>query len=166
MKEIPKSEALHKMASQYPDLDIRAVEAMLWIFRLSGELERALEIHLTRWGISRGRFLVLIALYKAENHELNPSTLAEEIDVTRGNMTGLVDNLEKDGLIRRESNDKDRRRYTVILTKKGAKFLEKLLPDHFKRIANTFKKLGAKDQENLVSLLQKLESGLDFIRSH
>ena len=52
-----------------------------------------------------------------------PSTLARHVDLSQATMTGILDRLEQNGLVRRERNQDDRRRVTVSLTESGAGLL-------------------------------------------
>jgi DNA-binding MarR family transcriptional regulator len=72
-------------------------------------------------------------------------------------MTGLVDTLERDGLVRREPDPDDRRMMSVRLTGKGERFLHGLLPSHFKVIAEMMAPLSENERRTLVRLLGKIQ---------
>ena len=73
------------------------------------------------------KFMVLRIL-AANGGSLTPSEIAEWTFRERHNITTLVNRLEKDGLVRAERNDKDRRFVNIILTNKGRKVLTQATP--------------------------------------
>lgn len=70
------------------------------------------------WGTTLPRFDVLAALHRAEGG-LTMSELSGTLRVSNGNVTGLVDRLAEDGLLRREAVEGDRRASRVRLTPEG-----------------------------------------------
>jgi MarR family 2-MHQ and catechol resistance regulon transcriptional repressor len=103
------------------------------------------------------QFAVLEALY-----HLGPMTAGEvgqKILKSGGNMTLVIDNLERDGLVRRERDANDRRVIHVHLTEAGSSKLESVLPGHVAALVDEFKILSAKEQETLGELCKKLGRG-------
>src|ERR1022692_4675180 len=82
--------------------------------------------------------------------------LLETAGVTRATITGLVDTLERDGLVRREHDSDDRRMMLVHLTQKGHAALREILPGHFKRMAALMAPLSEHERKTLVRLLDKV----------
>jgi len=80
--------------------------------------------------------------------------------VSGGNMTLVVDNLEKEGLAQRVYNKEDRRKITIQLTTKGQKLFEEIFSEHAKHIEKLASVLTEKEQEELARLLKKLGCGL------
>ena len=56
--------------------------------------------------------------------------MAERAGVTRATVTGLLDGLERDGFLRREADEVDRRRVQVLLSAKGKAIATKLFAEH------------------------------------
>jgi DNA-binding MarR family transcriptional regulator len=159
IKNLPRYECLMEAANHFPDLDPTACEAFLHLMRAGDEAFRVVESHLAEHNISQGRFMVLMLLLKTSNGCGHPSTPAELADlsrVTRATMTGLVDTLERDGLVTREPDLTDRRMMTVTLTEKGRLLLEQILPAHFKRMAWLMSPLNENERKVFVSLLSKV----------
>jgi DNA-binding MarR family transcriptional regulator len=164
-KDTPKHEALKAHAARYPDLNPSAVEACIALFRVSGELLGCLKEHFARYGTSQGRFIVLMLLDRHPDDTLSPSELADQSSVSRATITGLLDGLERDGLVKRVSLPGDRRSYSVCLTPKARKFMDKMLPDHFKRLAALMSNLTEQERKSLIRLLSKVRNGLEALRS-
>lgn len=80
--------------------------------------------------------------------------------VSGGNMTLVVDNLEKEKLVERIYNKEDRRTITVRLTEKGQSLFDEIFAHHAKHIEKLASVLTEKEQEELSRLLKKLGTGL------
>ena len=89
------------------------------------------------------------------------SVLSEKLLVTAGNLTGIVDRLERQGLARRETNPKDRRQTFIKLTDNGRSYCDKVIPQHTQDIAKLFSGLSDNTVQNLRADLDKLAAQLD-----
>jgi DNA-binding MarR family transcriptional regulator len=164
LREMPKYEALEALARRFPELDPSAAEAYLVLLRVSTDILAAMDTHLGRHGLSKGRFSVLMLLLRADEDGISPSVLADRSGVTRATITGLVDGLEREGFIRREGSRDDRRSHAVRLTPRGEEFLRDMLPGYFRRVAGLMAKLTAGERKTLVRLLARVNEGLSCIR--
>ncbi|MEY2878670.1 MAG: hypothetical protein RLZZ15_1050 [Verrucomicrobiota bacterium] len=163
LKDLPRYENLLEAAREFPDLDPSATEAFLHLLRTGDEAFRVVESHLATHAITQGGFSVLMALWgccqrEGEDSKLSPATLAEHTGVTRATMTGLIDTLEGDGLVRRAPDRDDRRMMTVELTPRGEKRLLQILPPHFRRMAWLMAPLSEPERKTFVRLLNKVLS--------
>ena len=86
--------------------------------------------------------------------------LSRKMLVSGGNMTCVVDNLEKAELVERVQSGNDRRSVTVRLTAKGQRLFQSIFPPHAEFIAGLATTLSAREQEELARLLKKLGLGL------
>lgn len=160
LRDLPRYEMLQEKAKRYPDLDAGAVEATLVLMRVASDVLEGLGAHLARNGTSQGRFLVLMMLDRVcVSKGMSPSEIAEKLGVTRATVTGLLDGLEKDGLISRQMHPEDRRAFCIELTGKGRTFLAELLPDHYRRVAGLMAHLNNDERRQLVGLLSKVSQG-------
>ena len=141
-------------------MDPLSVKATVTLLRTGSDLLTGFEKMLGKYGLSQGRFLVLIVMNRQPDKETTPSVLADKIGVTRATMTGLLDGLEKDGLIKRFAHEKDRRKQSLKLTKKGKAVLEKLLPDYWSRLDNLMSGINKKELATLIRLLGKVSAGI------
>jgi DNA-binding MarR family transcriptional regulator len=159
LKDLPRYECLLEAARTFPDLDPSACEAYLNLLRAGDEAYRQSETFFNEHDMSPGRFTVLMLLYdKLQGEPLpqTPADLAEKAGVTRATITGLVDTLERDGLVTREHDSGDRRMMLVHLTHKGHATLREILPGHFRRMAALMAPLSEHDRKTLVRLLNKV----------
>lgn len=98
-------------------VDLTTVEALAAV-RFAG---RSMHLLQERWadahGLSEGRLAVLFRLYRCGDLPLGD--LADALDSTPRNITGLVDHLERDGLVERVPDPNDRRSVRARLTESG-----------------------------------------------
>lgn len=121
---------------------------------ISNEAHKTLGTH----NLTVSQFGVLEAL-----HKLGPMyqrDLAEQILKTTGNITTVIDNLEKRKLVKRVREMKDRRYFQIVLTPEGAKLIKKLYPAHVKRIEKIMGNLLKGEQDELKRLCTKLDKAL------
>jgi MarR family 2-MHQ and catechol resistance regulon transcriptional repressor len=81
--------------------------------------------------------------------------------VSGGNMTVVVDNLERQGLVERHRSTEDRRAIEVHLTPGGRGLFESVFPSHARYVAGLAAVLTEEEQVRLGSLLKKLGTALD-----
>ena len=160
LKDLPRYECLLKASEEYPSMDPTAFEAFLHLLRTGDEVFAAGNSFLTKHHVSQGRFTVLMLLQRDCEAPCTPASLADESRVTRATMTGLIDTLEKDGMVIREADKNDRRTLHVRLTRRGKSFLKKLLPAYFRRVSAIIEPLSETERKQLVRLLQKIQQGL------
>jgi DNA-binding MarR family transcriptional regulator len=159
LKDLPRYECLLEAVRRHPDLDPSACEAYLNLLRAGDEAYRRSEAFFAEHNMSPGRFTVMMLLYdKIAGNPIpqTPADLAEMSGVTRATITGLVDTLEKDGLVTRRHDSGDRRMMLVHLTPKGHAMLQEILPGHFKQMAAQMAPLSEHERKTLVRLLNKL----------
>jgi DNA-binding MarR family transcriptional regulator len=102
-----------RMKQDVPADEADATEALAALRTASHALHIAMDRWLERHGLSESRMGVLWRLRHKESMTLGE--LAEELDVSPRNITGLVDHLESDGLIERYPDPEDRRATRVRL---------------------------------------------------
>lgn len=159
LKNLPRYDCLLEATRSFPEMDPSAVEAFLHLLRAGDEAARFTEAHFSACNLSRGRFTVLMLLMDKKKNEPSPQTpaaLADKAGVTRATMTGLIDTLERDGLVRREHDTGDRRMMLVTLTAKGFDFVGSILPEHFRRTSHLMASLSLEERKTLVRLLNKV----------
>ncbi len=159
LKDLPRYECLLEVAQQLPGLDPSACEVFLHLLRTGDEAFRVTEDHFHAKGLSQGRFTVLMLLYNKTSGEtlsLAPAQLAERSGVTRATMTGLIDTLERDGMVTRSPHPEDRRQLCVELTPRALGLLAEILPEHFRRIVALMGVLSENERRTMVRLLSKI----------
>lgn len=92
---------------------------------------------------------------REQDHQADPSDLAEKQGVSRPTMTGLLERLERDGLIERVPDAEDGRRFAAKLTRSGVAKLDRVMPDYYEAIADLMSVYNNRELEQLVKLLRK-----------
>src|SRR4051794_27427569 len=91
-----------------------AVLAWLHLMRVYDKVQRASARHLRRYGLTVPQFDVIAHLGAVAG--LRQQDLADRLLVTKGNVCGLIDRLEADGLVERRPDPRDRRAHRLALT--------------------------------------------------
>ncbi|WP_342620607.1 MarR family transcriptional regulator [Rhodoferax sp. GW822-FHT02A01] len=120
--------------------------------QIEDEIRRRLR---TRFDISLARFDYMAQLYR-KPEGLRMKDLTRFLMVTGANVTGLTDELERDGLVERSSSPTDRRSWIVNLTPKGRKNFESMAAEHEGWILELFSCLDAKTVNQLYTQLGAL----------
>ncbi|HLJ86984.1 MAG TPA: MarR family transcriptional regulator [Candidatus Angelobacter sp.] len=108
-------------------------------------------------GLSTSQFAVLEAL-----HHVGPlclGDLARRILKSSGNLTLVVDNLEKRGLAKRKQEGDDKRFTMATITPAGRKLIARIFPEHSRQISEIMSRLTPDEQETLGVLCRKLGKG-------
>jgi len=109
---------------------------------------------MTGAGLTISQFGVLEALH--HKGPLCQRDIAAKILKSTGNITLVIDNLEKSGLVRRERDSEDRRFFAVHLTEKGAALIARVFADVEAAIVANMAVLTGDEQETLGGLCKKL----------
>lgn len=160
LPETPHVELLGELARQYPQLQVDSVRTLLEFVWASTQLLGVMESHFGSYGLSQGRFSLLMILLSAPEHMLSPSELAERAGVSRATITTLIDGLERAKLVKRAIDPRDARARIIRLSAKGQKFLEQMLPDHFAKVSLITAGFSQEERESFTRLLKKLEEGI------
>lgn len=160
LKDLPTAAVLDKFSHRYPQADISAVSSFLHLLRVASDLSLALDTCLSRHGLLQGRWWVLILLMREEQCVSLPSVLAEKAGVSRATMTGLLDGLERDGLVERIYDKNDRRRVSIRLTEQGQQRLDQVMPDYYTRLRQCMAGVSESERDVLHGILDKLGAGV------
>jgi DNA-binding MarR family transcriptional regulator len=140
--------------------DDHKTELRLWLRLLTcttlieGEVRRRLREH---FGVTLPRFDLLAQLDRAQNG-MTLGELSQRMMVTNGNITGLVDRLEQQGLVKRRPSPRDRRVQYVGLTAQGRKFFRTMAKANADWVAEFFAGLSGDDIDTLMLALAKTKS--------
>jgi DNA-binding MarR family transcriptional regulator len=105
------------------------------------------------------RFDLMAQLERAPQG-LKMSELSQRMMVTGGNVTGITDGLEKEGLVVREVDAADRRVYRVKLTAEGERQFRRMAAEHEKWVVDLFGTMSPRHKKQLMDLLGELKERL------
>ena len=134
--------------------EVRALDTWIKLMRATESLNVRLGRLIKQAGLTISQFGALEALYHLG--PLCQSELGEKILKSSGNITMVVDNLEKQKLVKRERQGEDRRFVTVRLTDAGDRLIRDVFPKHVKTMVSEMGALTASEQEALGRLCKKL----------
>ena len=158
LKDLPNTEILSKFAERYSDADIHKVLQFLTVLRIGSDLSLMLDNFLAGYGLLQGRWWVLILLMREADLTTTPSILASKAGVSRATMTGLLDGLEREGLVSRVTDKRDRRRLAIQLTSAGQAKLDQVMPAYYQRVNALMDSLSSTEAEELIQSLKSLHS--------
>jgi MarR family transcriptional regulator, 2-MHQ and catechol-resistance regulon repressor len=133
---------------------VRALNAFINLARASDSLMARLSLQLEFEGLTTGQFGILEALLHLG--AMCQKTLAEKLLRSGGNITLVVDNLEKHGWVRRERQEDDRRKILVHLTPEGRRVISQIFPRHVEAVVKEMGRLNPEEQEALRNICRKL----------
>lgn len=135
-----------------------ALNAFIALMRAYNALAAINSARFARLDLTESQFGVLEALLHLG--PLCQSDLARKILKSSGNMTLVIDNLEKRGLVRRERDAHDRRYITVHLTATGESLIADVFPEHAAHLTRLLNVLSSEEQRQLRALCRKLGTSL------
>jgi len=137
--------------------EMRTLDTFIKLTRCANSLFARLSERNTLGDITPSQFAVLESLYHLGS--MNQGEVSTKVLKSGSNMTTVIDNLERDGLVKRERHEKDRRVINVHLTEAGKKKVEAVLPGHIAALVDEFSVLSASEQQTLAELCKKLGKG-------
>lgn len=112
--------------------------------------------YLNSWGLTPAQFNILLVVQKNGKEEgITQVDISKKLIVTPSNTTRLLEKMEHEKLIIRQSKDEDRRFKMVHITPKGTALLDKVWPEYQQRIKQVVSVLEEDDQKKSAALLMK-----------
>ncbi len=124
--------------------EVKALDVYIKLIRASESLSSRINSKLDKKGLTISQFAVLDVLYNLG--PLSQKDLGKKILRSGGNITMVIDNLEKQSFVERERSQEDRRFFIIHLTKKGKKFFAKIFPIFLDSVLKEFSVLTDKEQ--------------------
>jgi MarR family transcriptional regulator, 2-MHQ and catechol-resistance regulon repressor len=134
-----------------------ALDTYIKLTRAASAFEARLLSHGVTGDLTISQFGVLEVL-----HHLGPQcqgVISQKLLKSTGNMTLVLDNLEKRNLVRRTRSQEDRRMVLIELTLQGKELIETVFPQHAAAIEEEMRVLSPEEQLELGRLLRKLGCG-------
>lgn len=103
---------------------------------------------------TESQFYVLDSLY--HSGPLTQKDIGEKVFRSGGNITLVIDNLEKQGYVKRVRGKEDRRYFTIHLTKAGKNLMDKIFPQFLSAIKDEMNVLGETEHKQLQELCKKV----------
>lgn len=140
-----------------PDMDASPMGLIGRTTRLASYFRKSIGSVFARYGLNLGEFDVLATLRRSGTpYQLSPTALFKSMMVSSGTMTNRIDRLEKEGLVERVSDERDRRGSLIKITDKGFALIDEAVTAHMDNGRDILSRLDPSEQEDLVRLLRKL----------
>lgn len=134
-------------------------ETMASIIRTSSLLLRVAGRFFSKYIVTDVQFNILLIL-KEEKNGLSQQALSERLIVTKSNIVGLIDRLEKSGLVKRQPDPEDRRTNYVVLTSEGRAILEKVEGDYQAEVDRIMAGLSQAEKKSIINATEKMRDYL------
>jgi len=139
-----------------PDLDPSPLELVGRVIVLAQHLERSVEVALEKHRLSLGQFDILATLRRhGPKGGLTPTQLLESVMLSSGGMTARLDSLERDKLIYRRPDPRDRRMVLVALTARGRRVIDAATATRFCEASESMPPLRGDERKTLAELLRR-----------
>lgn len=134
--------------------EILALNTFIKLTRATGSVLQRVSQRSKQGGLTPSQFGVLETLYHLG--PLCQTEISRKMLLSTANITLVLDNLEKSGLVKRTRSVEDRRFITITLTEQGRGLIENAFPQHAASIVEEFSVLSPQEQETLGELCRKL----------
>jgi DNA-binding MarR family transcriptional regulator len=134
-----------------PEIDA-IVETIIYLYTESRRITKDMA---SSYGLTGPQLTILKLLESFP--DLSLSTLSERIRAQNSTVTGIVDRMEREGLVRRERSRTDRRVVHLRLSDKGARLAREIQVEPMEIFRQALLGLSAVDQRDLLRILTKLQ---------
>src|SRR6056297_4314997 len=135
---------------QGPKSDVNTLNAFIKLMRSVESMNNRLNRHLYEADLTVSQFGVLEVLHHLG--PLNQRAIGEKLLKSGGNITMVIDNLERCGHVKRKRDPEDRRAVLIHLTPQGKKFIEDFFPKHLEKIKEEFGVLTEEEKDTLAEI--------------
>lgn len=150
----------------HPDLDTEPMALVGRVHRVSRLVAEQVEEHFRAAGVSRGDYDVLASLRRAgDPPRLTPGQLQQGLLLSSAGVTGRVDRLARNGLVRRLPDPADGRGVLVELTDAGRELVDRLVREDMARQSRWLEVLSDSDRRALTRALRKLGDAVEAGRT-
>ena len=141
-------------------------EALLSIIKTSSMVMRLSDRFFSQFGTTDIQFNILMILKNSSREGLSQQELSERLVVTKSNVVGLIDRMEKQDLVKRNPHPTDRRFNQVVITSKGKKLLEKVEEHYYQEVNSIMTGLATSEKKSLIDASAKVRECLKEKEEH
>ncbi len=140
-------------------VEIQALNTYIKLTRAAESVVTRTNRHLGQYNLTTSQFGALEALYHLGR--IPQIELAQKLLLSTANITTVLQNLEKRGLVQRKRDLEDQRYMQVTISDAGRALIEQILPEHIRIIVADMSILTTEEQVTLAALCRKLGLGKD-----
>jgi DNA-binding MarR family transcriptional regulator len=168
ISDLQRRQWLKFLQDTHPDIDPRAVRLMDEMRLAAHTLYQVGEQSLVNTGLSYAQYRILIGLlfneWTGDEGGLNPSEISAHQGTSRNTISALIRTLEDEGLIERDLDRHDRRRFNIRLTEHGRRKVREHASHHMKIVNQIFSIFDEEEQQELSKLLHSLNQRAQDIK--
>lgn len=138
--------------------DDEAARLVMTVLTTARRIDAACADLLARHDLSEGRMAALLAVSAEEG--ITPRLLATRLAVTSATVTGLLDRLDRDGLIERHPHPTDGRTHTLVTTLAGERLIAELVPVYAEWLRQLGAGISAADRDRAALVLAAMQRNL------
>lgn len=153
-----KNAVVKYLISSEIKIDFDFLKFIFSLISLSGSMNKVMENHFGRYGLSQGKFSLLMLLLVNEERDWSPAEIAQNLGCTKATISGLIAGLVKSKHIKKTQNFTDSRSYYVKITPYARRQMETILPDHFSRVQKAFSIISGSKIKKNISILNEIET--------
>ncbi|MGO3864176.1 MULTISPECIES: MarR family winged helix-turn-helix transcriptional regulator [Micrococcales] len=150
--------AKHELLLDHAGQHDHGAHLVMALLRTAALIDRACAAKLSEFDLSEGRLTVLLAAAKHE--AATPALLAEQVGISRAAITGLIDGLERQQLVRRIAHPTDRRSLTIEATDQGRAVLDSLSPIYGSWLQQVPAGIGPDEAAAAITVLSTIQHNL------
>lgn len=147
------------------ECDTATLRVILNLLFTCDVVQNHLNQRFTKYGLSSAAFNILMILRKHGKEGLPLHEIGELLLVSRANITGVMDSLEANSLVRRQADPGDRRVRLGVITEAGDALLDSLLPGHYRSLQKEASGLTGAEKATMTRLLRKLRQSVQKAHS-
>ncbi|MCH7613524.1 MAG: MarR family transcriptional regulator [Candidatus Marinimicrobia bacterium] len=149
---------MNNKLNSYSEDQRRVLNAWVKLNRATESVGQSDRVIMNEHGLTISQFGAMETLY--HKGPMCQKELGDKLLRSGGNMTTVVDNLERGGYINRLRDENDRRFFKIQLTQKGIKKIEEVFPKILANLTNRFSVLTKQEQLSLSGLCKRLGLGI------
>ena len=131
-------------------------EALLSLVRTSSLMQKLSDRFFSRFGLTDVQFNILMILKEHRSEGLSQQQLSEHLIVTKSNVVGLIDRLERSGYVTREAHPSDRRFNQIVLTSKGEQLEARIEKLYFKEVDKMMNVLSVQEKRSVIRAMERI----------
>ncbi|WP_372655268.1 MarR family winged helix-turn-helix transcriptional regulator [Halobacteriovorax sp.] len=142
---------------KFEDRDMNIIAKMS---RTIKSLEKMVSVSMEEFSLTKPQLDVLVVIKFSSHDALKATEIAEELFVSKANISGLISRLESAGFIERAVDPDDSRAKKLTLSSKANDVLDKVLPKYITMTNKIMSKFSEEEKTILVGQLEYIESSM------
>jgi len=131
-------------------------EALLSLVRTSALMQKLSDRFFSQFGLTDVQFNILMILKEHGSAGLSQQELSEHLIVTKSNVVGLIDRLERSGYVKRMSHPSDRRFNQIVLTPRGGKLELRIEESYFAEVDRMMNALSTPQKKAVIQAMERI----------